>query len=312
MIVNNAGKPAKAPVFNIQSFSLHDGPGIRTTIFLRGCPLSCLWCHNPESQKGVAELFFYREKCMGCGGCVNICPQKAVILSKNKAITDRMLCSGCGQCVSICSQNAREISGASRSVQELMQQALKDRMFFEESGGGVTLSGGEPLLYPGFVQEMAAQCKKEKIHIAVETCGYADPKILHSALENVDLVLYDIKAFDDKLHKKLTGASNKLILENAIYIFSQLKKDMVIRIPVIPGYNDSEENIDQICKFIIEDLDRHIKIHLLPYHSLGQDKEERLDRKIKYKFSIPSDADMERIKTQMTEYGLDVQIGGSM
>lgn len=299
-------------IFNIQSFSLHDGPGIRTTVFFKGCPLKCLWCHNPESHRAAQELLFYTERCTGCGKCVRVCPEGGVTLIDGRAVTDRKKCIGCGHCVTVCPAGAREISGKMVTVEEVMEVIEKDRMFYESSGGGVTLSGGEPLLYGDFIRSLMEQCRDAGIHTAVETSGYADSGIVKKALEPADLILFDFKAADSRLHRRLTGVPNEKILENARILCRGMKKKMVIRIPVVPGGNDGEDNIRASADFIHHRLDLGIPVHLLPYHDLGTAKEERLEWEKIQDFKVPEQTHMEQIKKWMEEYDLTVQIGGSM
>lgn len=302
----------EAMIFNIQSFSLHDGPGIRTTIFFKGCPLKCLWCHNPESHKAAPELLFYKERCTGCGICVQACPRGAVVIKDGKSVNDRTKCAACGVCVKVCPSGAREISGKKISAGELMEVVEKDRMFYESSGGGVTLSGGEPLIYGEFAREFMERCHKAGIHTAVETSGYTDEENLRRTLALADLVLFDIKAMDENLHRKLTGVSNEKILKNARILCHNMKKKMVIRIPVVPGCNDGKDNIEKTARFIKEKLDLSVPVHLLPYHNFGTAKEERLEWERQNIFSKPEEEQMAQIKTWMENYGIAAQIGGSM
>lgn len=306
---------SEACVFDIQPYSIHDGPGIRTTVFFKGCPLRCRWCHNPESNEVYPQLMFYLAKCAGCKRCMDSCPQQAIsfVRENGKVKTDRSRCINCGACVDVCLYKAREMKGKMMTVEEVFEQLLSDRMFFETSGGGVTASGGEPLCVSGFVSALFEKCKSEGIHTAIETCGYGTKKAVEEVMEYTDLVLYDLKAMDSCVHRKLTGVDNQKILENCIYIKRVLKKNMVIRIPVIPGLNDSRENLMDTALFIKNELSSDVEVHLLPYHLLGESKLDSLER-IGNRLNIlpPEDEQMNRIKSMMSDTGLRVQVGGAM
>lgn len=301
-----------ANIFEIQPFSIHDGPGIRTTVFLKGCPLHCLWCHNPESHRMMPESMYFVEKCTGCQQCVNVCEKKGLRWDGAKVIGNPMLCDGCGDCVQICPNNARKVVGKTMTSDKVLEQVLKDKMFYDTSGGGVTISGGEPLLFPEFVEELIIACRKAGVHTAVETSGYASENAVVTALKDVDMVLFDLKMMDSEIHKKLTGVENNVILENVVYIKKQLKKPMVIRVPVVTGCNDSEENMKATARFVKEHLGENVPIHLLPYHKLGVDKQIQLSKEEVHEFTIPEDSWMEHLKDIIADYGVCVQIGGSM
>jgi pyruvate formate lyase activating enzyme len=265
-------------VFNIQSYSLHDGPGIRTVVFFKGCPLKCAWCSNPESQRSSPELGIMRERCRGCRKCVEVCPEGAItILEDGTVLTDRVKCIVCGTCEEACPYRARQIYGRQISKEELVEEIEKDMPFYIRSGGGVTFSGGEPTVQYDTLLAVLKACKRKFIHTAVETCGYiTDRKKIDDLLQYLDLVLYDIKCIDDELHKKYTGASNRIILENARHIASA-GKEMIIRVPVIPGFNDREDEIRRIAEFVLS-LVSVKEINLLPYHELGKSKYGMLDK----------------------------------
>lgn len=303
----------KACVFDIQPYSIHDGPGIRTTVFLKGCPLHCLWCHNPESNEHVPQLMYYAVKCVGCMACVVACGQHAIAIDGGKVRTDRKLCINCGKCCDVCLYNAREIKGTLMDVSEVFEKVSEDRMFFDSSGGGVTVSGGEPLAQPGFTAELLLRCRGAGIHTAVETCGYAPEAVMAQVAREADLILYDIKAMDSTLHERLTGVGNARILSNLVMLRQQLQKKVVIRVPVVPGLNDSEENFREMALFIKDHLGPDVPVHLLPYHSLGDAKLMSLERPQRcLATEPPSDAQMQAIKGLVSSYGLTVQIGGGM
>lgn len=248
-------------IFNIQRFSLHDGPGIRTTVFLKGCNLRCLWCHNPESQKREPELMFRRDKCIGCGKCREFC---------EKAFTQA--CIACGKCASVCGSFARELCGYEISDKELIGKLLADRDFYETSGGGVTLSGGEPLCQPDFVLSVLKLCREYRLNTAIETAGNVDYGIIERILPFTDLFLFDIKAMDSELHKRLTGVSDRRILENARRL-SETDARVIFRMPVIPGYNDHE--LGRVAEFV-GSLRKNLE--LMPYHNMCAGKYAALGR----------------------------------
>ena len=301
----------KGIIFNIQGYSIHDGPGIRTNVFLKGCFLRCLWCQNPESQALKPELFYSSEKCTGCGRCVGACPEKAINIVETKSTTDHRKCRGCGQCALVCPDEARSLMGQSMTAREVFQKVKGDEKFYKRSGGGVTLTGGEPLFQPDFSKHLLSLCRQAGIPTAIETCGYSDWEILHDLLRYVDLVLYDIKHMDSKKHREFTGVPNEVILDNVRKIHHELGIPLWVRIPVIPGYNDSSQNIEATAKFVVSQLDKSVRVHLLAYHRLGETKYERLGKAEKsVSISPPTNEYMQELQKVMTAYGLDVRIGG--
>lgn len=264
-------------VFNIQRYSIHDGPGIRTTVFLKGCPMSCLWCQNPESQSSEPEIMINRNLCTVCGRCVSECENGANSLSEECSVTDRTKCICCGRCVEICPNEARKLSGTEMTVGEIVGVVLKDLKFYETSGGGVTLSGGEPTFQPEFALTILEACKKSGLHTAIETCGYTSWEVLERFLECTDLVLFDIKHMDNEAHKEGTGISNEKILENAAKVAKV--KAMRVRVPLIPDFNDSEQDVRKIAAFAAT-LPNEVEIDLLAYNPLGEGKYESLGRGI--------------------------------
>jgi pyruvate formate lyase activating enzyme len=301
----------KGTIFNIQHYSIHDGPGIRTDVFLKGCFLSCTWCQNPESQTLKPELFYFREKCTGCGRCVAACPEKAIQISDKKSNTDRSKCRGCGQCVQVCPDEARSLMGKEMTVQEVFKDIKGDEKFYKRSKGGMTLTGGEPLFQPDFSRNLLSLCRQAGIHTAIETCGYANWETLKDVLQFADLVLYDLKQMISEKHRQYTGVSNNLILDNVRKIYHELKIPVWARVPIIPGYNDSIENIRDTAGFVAAELGTSVPVHLLAYHQLGETKYERLGKEGKKLFvTPPANEHMLELQKIAASYGLDTRIGG--
>lgn len=255
--IHSIGIPS-GNIFNIQHFSIGDGPGIRTTVFLKGCNLRCVWCHNPESQDFRPQMMFYKNKCTGCGKCKEECPHSLES------------CELCGRCTRYCPNNAREICGREYTVDEVMRELLADNAFYENSGGGVTFSGGECMLQIDFLEEMLRQCKEHQLHTAIDTAGHTPYSSFERILPFVDLFLYDVKCFDSDKHKQYTGVKNQLILENLKRLLATGKR-VWVRIPVIPSVNDTEEEMQSIKRFLNACVEPE-KIELLPYHALGEHK----------------------------------------
>lgn len=298
----------KATIFNIQKFSVHDGPGIRTTVFFKGCPLRCLWCHNPESQNTKKEMLYDREKCTLCGTCVHVCPQKALKIENDRVVMDEDKCDFCGKCVVYCMYGAREIAGKDYTVDEVVNAVLKDRVFYEQSKGGVTLSGGEPLVQIDFVEELLKRLKEEKIHTAVDTCGAVSFEILARAAKYTDLFLYDLKLMDDDKHKEFIGASNKNIIENLVKL-SKIHGNINIRMPIIEGVNADISHIEKVLE-LIEGLNIK-KVNLLPYHDIAKHKYKKLGMTYEgERMSKPSDEKMNSFKDMFAKRGYEVKIGG--
>lgn len=295
-------------IFNIQKFSVHDGPGIRTTVFLKGCPLSCLWCHNPESQSTKKEILYDSKKCLQCRSCEAVCPSKAIRLENDQMITDMDKCVFCGKCKTYCMYEARDIAGKEYTIDEVLKVVLQDKIFYKKSGGGVTLSGGEPLLQIDFTQELLRRLKEEGIHTTVDTCGAVSFDALERAAQYTDLFLYDIKLMDDKKHMEYIGAANKIILDNLVKL-SQIHDDINIRMPIIEGINADISNIEKTLDFL-----RHLnieKINLLPYHDFAKHKYYKLDRGYdEDSMSKPSDEKMNIYKELFEAAGYKVKIGG--
>jgi len=302
----------RARLFNIQPFSIHDGPGIRTTVFLKGCALRCRWCQNPESQAMRPELFFDADKCAGCGLCVAACPNHAIELKDGRSWTNREACDGSGKCVSVCPSGAREIMGRIEDLETVFNKVIADEIFYRQSDGGVTVSGGEPLSQPDFTSAFLKRCKDAGLHTTIDTSGYADWAAVQQVLEYTDLVLFDLKHMDPDRHLELTGVANDLILENARRIHHQLGVRIQVRTSIVPGYNDSLDNINATARFIAEELSPDVEYRLLPYHKFGEAKQERLEWSGKRLFTgeVPAVQHIEELKRAAESHGLKVQIGG--
>jgi pyruvate formate lyase activating enzyme len=278
---------SSATIFDIQRFSLHDGPGIRTTIFFKGCALACAWCQNPESLKAAPELIFYKDSCLGCFQCREACPDAAILDHPHNRV-DHSKCSVCGKCVSACNTDSLRMVGREWNPDELMAEILKDQDYFEASGGGITLSGGEPLLHAAFLKNFLPMVKANGIHINVETSGMAAWSRMQETIPFLDLIYYDIKHMDSAVHKMQTGCENDMILAN----FTRLAKrfsNLQARMPVIPGINDTPGNIRSLAGFLKKN--NHDSIHLLGYHNMGEAKLERINTRQKPKNLMSMKAD---------------------
>lgn len=274
----------KATIFDIQKNSFVDGPGIRTTVFFKGCNLRCKWCHNPESQSFEKQMMFYKDKCTGCGKCREVCPNHL------------QSCDFCGKCELYCPADARKVCGREYTPAEVFAEVIKDKAFYDNSGGGVTFSGGECMLQLDFLCEILEKCKAAGIHTAVDTAGNVPWESFEKILPFTDLFLYDIKAFGAELHRKGTGVSNELILENLKNLSG--RADIIVRIPVIGGYNDNDEEIRQIADFLKQI--KIIKAELLPYHAMGEHKYTALGRNPE-SFNVPNKNFMNRAQ-QLLSY----------
>ncbi|MEG2353775.1 MAG: glycyl-radical enzyme activating protein [Clostridium sp.] len=298
----------KATIINIQKYSIHDGPGIRTTVFFKGCPLNCWWCHNPESQRLKPEVMHWEEKCTACGNCVKHCPNNALAIVNGKLEYDVSACEFCSECSKYCINEARTIKGKEISVDDLFKEVIKDEIFYGESNGGVTFSGGEPLIQADFIREVLKKCKKRDIHTTIDTCGYVSWDKFEKIVDYTDLFLYDLKHMNSDKHKLYTSVSNELILEN-LKKLSDLGKNIFIRMPIIPGINDDEEELKKAAE-LLKDLNI-IQVNLLPYHKMGMDKYKRLDMEVKLKeIKEPSNERMNELSKIFKNVGLKVKIGG--
>jgi len=311
----------KGKIYDIQPFSVQDGPGIRTTVFLKGCPLRCPWCHSPESQEFATEICWMETRCIGvdkCGKCIEACSQGCLSAGtpvegpagevKRLVNADYSKCIGCGACVSACIPDAFYFCGTDYTVDEIMARLLKDKTFFDYSGGGVTVSGGECLCQPHFVLELLKACKEAGLHTAVDTTGYTDWKTIEPILPYTDLFLYDLKQMDSHIHEKIIGVPNERIIENAKKIAAAGGK-FQIRIPLIPGVNESVENIEATSDLIAELGDAVESVQLLPYHKLGLVKWNRLSRRPpEFEAEVPSDELVEKRKAILESRGLTVMV----
>lgn len=299
-------------IFNVQRYSIHDGPGIRTTVFFKGCPLRCLWCHNPESQMAGPELMVWESRCISCGACVQVCPSGAAELSsavagsysdrRGSPIVVKEMCSLCGDCVEVCPAKARELVGKEVTVDYVMKEVLKDRVFYEESGGGVTFSGGEPLMQPAFLRECLEGCKEEGLNTAVDTSGFAPWDSIKAVFPLTDLFLYDIKTVDDAKHRKYVGAPNALVLDNLNRLVSE-GACVVARLPLVPGVNTDDSSLRDIGEFLQRTGLRRIDV--LPYHDTAKEKYSRLNRQYALDNVPPASGDdLARARGILGEFGL--------
>lgn len=300
----------KGLIFDIKRFAVHDGPGIRTTVFMKGCPLRCLWCHNPESWKRTPEMLFYEQRCIGCGKCFEVCPSGALGIADEKRVYDRDRCQHCWKCVEVCYAEATVKCGREVTVEEVRTEVEKDRPFYENSGGGMTVSGGEPMMQEAFVFSLMQRSKERGIHTALDTSGYVRWEVLERFLEVTDLFLYDLKLVDEARHRAYTGVSNRRILDN-LRNLSSAGAQLLVRMPVVPGYTDAEEDMEAAGRLLSSlDGDR-IRVQLLPYHRLAQSKYERLEAVYPLKdVQAPPKERLERLRDMLKGYALDASVGG--
>lgn len=302
-----------AVVTNIQRYSTHDGDGVRTTIFFKGCPLSCRWCHNPESQDFRKEIMFYANKCRGCGACAMKCPNGAnTMTAEGKLVFDKSRCTGCGVCTDWCIYEARELAGKDYTVQELVKEAKKDRIFYEQSGGGVTLSGGEVMAQDGeFLEQLCRALHREGLSVFIDTCGFAPYEKYERILPYVDTFLYDIKAMDSAVHREWTGVDNALILEN-LKKLSAAGANIYIRIPTVGGVNAAADFMSEVIRFLTENQIHPAQVGLLPYHNYGRSKYASLTREYDdASMTVPDDAQMNSFKEMFINSGFTkITIGG--
>jgi pyruvate formate lyase activating enzyme len=296
-------------VFNIQRYSLHDGPGIRTTVFLKGCSLACKWCSNPEGIRPYPELMAIDRNCVACFKCMEVCTLKAIHKKNNQRVIDWEKCNLCFECVNACSYGALKKVGQLYSLDHLIGEIERDRLFYLNSGGGVTFSGGEPLLQHEFTREVFKICRQKMISTALDTCGHVPWEIIEKTLKFTDLVLYDIKQLDSILHQQATGQNNQLILGNFKRIVKMART--WVRVPLIPGFNDSTTFIQSLCRLISElGKTRIEKVSFLPYHSWGEQKYQMLDRGYEFTGTATHDRDrLEEIRQVVESFGIPASVG---
>jgi len=299
----------KGNIFDIQRFSVHDGPGIRTLVFFKGCPLRCRWCSNPESQASTSQLFVVKANCIGCGACAKVCEVGAVFHNADGINVDRHKCRACGRCSKVCYTEALTMTGREWTVAQLMEELEKDEIHYQKSNGGITLSGGEALAQPEFAHDLLKACQGRGWHTALETSGFANVEVWDLLLPYLDMVLFDIKHLEKKKHRDFIGKGNEKILQSVTKVASATGVELIIRVPVILGFNDQATEIAEIAAFA-KSLEVQ-KLHLLPYHPYGEQKYGDLGMKATdLKFEIPSDTLMKQLKSVVEKFGIICQIGG--
>jgi len=305
------GKEKKGMIFDLQRLSLVDGPGARATVSLKGCPLRCTWCCNPESIEFEPEIFLRNRKCVRLEKCVGVCPQKAISWVDGNKIIDWKKCDRCGECVEACSAKAIEWCGELTTVAEVIDIVMRDYRYYRCSGGGITLSGGEPLAQPQFALALLQAAKQKHLHTALDTCGHVEWEVLEAALEFTDLVLYDVKCLDSAKHEEVTGVSNELILANLRKITDRTEVKVWIWYPVIPGLNDADQDIEKLCG-LVSTLGTSVeKISLLPYHNLGAEKYPAVGKKfLSSGFAPISKERTTEIKSLIESQGITAGVGG--
>ena len=294
-------KQCKGTIFQIQRWSINDGEGVRSTVFLKGCPLRCKWCANPESWNKKTEVLFFQEKCIGCNRCSSVCSTNAITIEKAINHLNREKCCGCAKCCEVCPTGARKMIGSTVTVEDVLKVIKRDAIFYRESGGGVTFSGGEPFAQPEFLRQLVVACNQLGLDTAVETSGYFDFEQVKDIIEYLDCVFVDIKHMDDEKHKEMTGVSNHTILENIVQI-SQMHPNTIVRVPLMEEVNANEQNIKSMCEFLKKNT-RVKGVELLPYHDFGESKYSAVGAHSQI-FTTPNDAKMEDIKTIISTYGI--------
>lgn len=292
-------------IFNIQRFCLHDGDGIRTCVFLKGCPLRCIWCHNPESLEKTFSLLFDKGKCSLCGRCLDVCSARRI--RNDSLIIDRDNCMSCGKCLNVCLNGANEIVGKNMTALEVFDEVIKDKIFYDTSDGGLTVTGGEPSFQSEFTLELLSLAKKAGISIAVETCGIGLREFYEKAADLGTTFLFDLKCINSVRHKELTGSDNLKIIKNLQYLMER-KADIIIRIPLVPECNDSDNDIELLAGFLNENKGRFSYAEIMPYHSLGVNKCEKIGVKSLFEHKSATDEDISRWYSSFVSHGADVRI----
>lgn len=299
-------------VFDIKRYAIHDGPGIRITIFMKGCPLACVWCHNPEGLSDRKEKLYTGKRCIGCGTCIAACPQQALVLTGGGVITDPIRCNVCGRCAEVCPTLAMEISGIEYTADQLMEEIEKETVFMDRSEGGVTFCGGEPLLQPDALEELLKRCGALGIHRVVDTSLLASPEVIRRVRDHTELFLVDLKLMDAVRHRLFCGVSNERILSN-LRLLAEGGSDFYIRIPLIEGVNADDENILQSAAFLSTLPGPRKTVYLLPYHAIGKGKHEKrgtVYNPRSYPMSAPSEEKIRHCQALFRQYGLDAVVGG--
>lgn len=292
-------------IFNIQKFCLHDGDGIRTCVFLKGCPLRCIWCHNPESLEKTPCISFDKQKCSLCSKCLAVCPVRRI---ENDILKiERERCIRCGMCMDVCLNDANGIIGKEITASEVLDEVIKDKMFYETSGGGITVTGGEPSYQADFTLAILRLAKEAGISLAIETCGIGSRDFYKDAADLGTTFLYDIKCIDSERHRKLTGADNFHIMSNLQYLMDR-DSDIIIRLPLIPECNDSDEDISMLTKFLNENKGRYRYAEIMPYHTLGTGKSEKIGAAASYIHDSASDTEISRWCSLFAFHGIDVRV----
>lgn len=292
-------------IFNIQKFCIHDGDGIRTCVFLKGCPLRCIWCHNPESFEKTPSLSFEKRNCSLCGKCLTVCSSRGIY--NDILEIDRETCINCGKCVTVCPHAANEIIGKELTAAEVLNEVIKDKMFYDASGGGVTVTGGEPSFQPEFTLELLRLSKNAGISLAVETCGTGSRDFYKKAADLGTTFLFDIKCIDPELHRKLTGADNSHIMSNLRYLMER-GADIIIRLPLIPDCNDSDKDIALLSEFLNNNSDKYRYAEIMPYHTLGIGKSQKTGTIASYTHESASDTEISHWCSLFASHGTDVKV----
>lgn len=295
----------KGIIFNLQKFCIHDGDGIRTCVFLKGCPLNCIWCHNPESISKAPCLSFNKTKCSSCGRCTTLCSAREI--NDGTITINRQKCEKCGKCVKACLNNANEIIGREATATEVFNEVIKDKIFYDTSGGGITATGGEPSFQPGFTLSLLTLARDAGISRAIETCGMGSCDFYKKAAELGTTFLFDVKCIDPLLHKRLTGADNLHISENLKFLMD-IGADIIIRLPLIPNCNDSREDIDKLADFLKANAGRYRYAEIMPYHALGVSKSEYIGTTAEYSAENATLGDIARWRSQFADHGIDIKV----